>query len=258
MTTYAIIEDNPFALANLSQTVARIRPDWELLFASNSVGETLKRLEEKGVPSIFFMDIELADGKSFSIFNERNINVPVIFITAFDNFAIQAFNVNVVDYILKPFSMADLEKSVVRFENIWLGAGHKGQPDEASSRPVSDETEGKSAKRLLTVSGEKFNYINISDVSYFISEDNYVFAYLKQSSDRKMINLKNLTELQETINSDDFFRISRSVLASIGSIKSVSKYLRGRLKITLSNGLEQVEATLSADRREQFLNWLGR
>lgn len=245
MLRYAIIEDNVFALEMLKRLVAKLRPSYELVFTGGTVAEAVNLLKT-ATPDLLFLDIELSDGKCFNIFENQNTTIPIIFTTAYSEFAIQAFKVNSVDYLLKPITELDLAHALDKFEMFRTNniIAKQMPPDPHSSR-------------ILTESGDKYNYIDTDDVEYFISEDNYVFAHLKGGS-RRMIKLKNLSDLEAILSPKDFFRISRNMITSIGCISSVCKFLRGRLLVVLETSSGTVNINVSASRRDEFLAWYGR
>lgn len=251
MIKYAIIEDNVFAKEHLRLAIKKLRPGYELTFTGDSVESAVEFLKDNEV-NLIFMDIELSDGKCFSIFERIGTVVPVIFTTAYDEFAIQAFKVNGIDYLLKPVTHEALAHAIDKFEMLTL---HRAADNVApkASEPGANEP----VSRILTVSGDKYNYININDIAYFMSEENYVFAYLHKGR-RCMINLTNLSELEGILPSDRFFRLSRNIIASIESIVSAGKYFRGRLLVKLKSSCGEKDVTISATRRDQFLSWLGK
>lgn len=255
MTRYAIIEDNQFAMEHLCQSVKRLRRDYEPVFKASSVKETVDFLKSSPEVELIFMDIELADGKCFAIFDQIKTVIPIIFTTAYDEFAIQAFKVNGIDYLLKPVSDQDLAYAIDKFEH--LSSVRNPQPQVSPAVEESPTVSYAKTGRILTVSGEKYGYIAIDDIAYFISEDNYVFACLN-SGGHRLVNLTSLSYLEPMLPSDRFFRLSRSIIASIKSIESVSKYFRGRLLVKLKSGNEQREVIVSASNRDTFLEWLGR
>ena len=254
MIRFAIMEDNPFAMEHLCQSVKRLRRDYELVFKASSVKEAVDFLKSSPDVDLLFMDIELSDGKCFAIFDQVQTVIPIIFTTAYDEFAIQAFKVNGIDYLLKPVSDQDLAYAIYKFEH--LRSIRNPQPPYTPA-PEELPVAAVNTGRILTLSGEIYSYIDIYDIAYFISEDNYVFACLN-SGDRRLVNLTSLSYLEPMLPSDRFFRLSRSIIASIKSIESVSKYFRGRLLVKLKSGNLQREVIVSASNRDAFLEWFGR
>lgn len=245
MLRYAIIEDNVFALELLKRLVGKLRPSYDLVFTGGTVKEAVDLLKSNP-PDLLFLDIELSDGKCFSIFENLHTTIPIIFTTAYSEFAIQAFKVNSVDYLLKPITECDLAHALDKFEMF--------RANNALTRPMPQES---SSPRILTESGDKYSYIDIKDVEYFMSEDNYVFAHLKGGV-RCMIKIKNLSELEAVLPHNDFFRISRNIITSIWVISSVSKFFRGRLSVVLDSSFGSINISVSASRRDEFLVWYGR
>lgn len=245
---YAIVEDNPFAAEHLRMMIRKIRPEWKEIFTAKSVAKTIEYLNDKPDIDIIFLDIELNDGKCFKIFDTIHCTIPIIFTTAYDEFAIKAFKVNGVDYLLKPITPKDLSFAIDKFEHSY--ALRKPKEPIAIVSDISSD-------RLLTVSGDKYNYIALDDVRFFISEDNYAFAELKCGG-RKLLNISNLGEIEKLLPPTRFFRVSRNIIASIDCIHSTSKFLRGRLLLRLDSSEGEIEVTVSASRREEFLHWLGR
>lgn len=251
---YAIIEDNHFAREHLRILISKIRPDWELAFIGTSVASTVMYLKDSPDIDLMFMDIELSDGRCFAIFEQTGTTVPVIFTTAYDEFAIQAFKVNSLGYILKPVNENELNHAIDKYEYLRTQVMNGGHKDDSNIQ--SRDVAATSIQRILISSGDKYTYIHLDDISYFTSEDNYVFAFLKNGSSH-LITIKNLSSLDEMLPADRFFRLSRNVIASIESISSVSKYHRGRLKVVVCAGDSTIEIMVSAERRDYFLNWFG-
>lgn len=248
---YVIFEDELFAMQRLQLIVERLHPDYELAFKGTTVAEAIDFFQTGEAVDLVFMDIELADGNCFGISDEVNVNTPIIFTTAYDEFALRAFKVHSIDYLLKPIAESDLSLAITKFER--LRSERQSLPDysQLARQPKLGST------RILTVSGDNFLYIKLPEVAYFMSEDNYVFAYTTTGK-RRMTNFSNLQDVLKILPGEDFFQLSRNIIASIGSIRSVSKFFRGRLTVHLKAGDEEQECTVSSSRREEFLAWLGK
>jgi DNA-binding LytR/AlgR family response regulator len=249
---YLIIENEAFALENLKKIVARLRPDWHLQFTAESVEETVDYLISKPDVDLLFMDIELVDGNCFEIFKRVKIETPVIFTTAYDDFAIQAFKVNSIDYLLKPITEDAVSEALEKFERLQVKPAET--PDY--SQLLQQLMQPASRQRILISSGDNYGYVMIDDVAFFLSEDKYVFVYLR-SGVRRMTDFHNLGEVEGIVDTKRFFQVSRNIIASIGSIDKVSKYFNGRLKVIVKAGNEGQEAMVSAARRQAFIDWLG-
>lgn len=247
---YAIIEDNPFAMNHLEMVIGKLRPKWVNVFKGTTVEETVKFLQSGEAVDLLFMDIELSDGKCFKIFERTSTLVPVVFTTAYDEYALKAFKVNVVDYLMKPVTPKELGHAIDKFDH--LTSPHPMQA------PVEEQvTPSGSDCRILTVSNDRYSYIPIQDVAYFISEDNYVFAEMKAGG-RKLLNISNLSEIEKIMPAGSFFRVSRGIITSIDAVVSASKYFRGRLLLKIAAAGGVMEITVPASRRDEFLRWLGR
>lgn len=257
MITYAIIEDNIFAREHLNSVIGRLRPDWRLLFSAGSIETAADELVAAS-PDLLFMDIELSDGQCFELFEATGSLTPVIFTTSYDNHTLNAFKVNAIDYLLKPITADKLLHAVTKFEVLYASRQESCDfaPQAATPSTMTAEPSGVTS-RILTVEGDRYNYINLADIAYFVSEDKYVFAHL-HANKRKMISITNLSDLEQILPTDRFFRLSRGVIASIDSIVSVSKYFRGRLLVRVRDSEQETSISVSPARRDEFLHWLGR
>lgn len=250
--SYIIVEDEYFALENLKSIISELRPKWKLAYTSESVEDTVRFYACGGRCDLAFMDIELVDGNCFEIFSKTDIETPVIFTTAYDEYAIRAFKVNSVDYILKPVSQEAAKAAIEKFEK-WktLQEGHTDYRQIAMSLAAF----GRGHKRLLISHGDEYTYVDMNDVAYFISEDKYVFAVDFQGK-RNMTEYTNLNLLENDIDATKFFQAARNVIVNISAVMQVRKYFNGRLKLIVRNGVSQFQVIVSAARRDMFLEWL--
>ena len=177
------------------------------------------------MPALIFMDIELTDGNCFEIFNRININTPIIFTTAYDNYLFKAFKVNSVDYLLKPIMARDVEAGIRKFERNMMALDHKVIKELQATIHYRD--------RILISTGDIYKNIRVSDIAYFISEDKYIFAITFNGS-KHITSFPNLTTLYETLDQHIFFHIARNTIVHLQAISAVSKYFSGRLKVTRS------------------------
>lgn len=256
MITYAIIEDNVFAREHLQYAIAQLRPDWQLLFTVGSIESASEELATSE-PDLLFLDIELSDGQCFELFDNSASIIPVIFTTSYDSHALNAFKVNAIDYLLKPISADKLLQAITKFEVLYANRAPSLDTSTREVEPTSTQYTSVVTDRILTIDGDRYNYINLEDIAYFLCEDKYIFAILN-SGKRKMISMTNLSELDQFLPPARFFRLSRGVIASIGSIASVNKYFRGRLMVRIKAGEQDTSISVSPARRDEFLHWLGR
>lgn len=250
---YAIVENEFYARESLKRIIASIRPEYELVVQSESVEDTVATLGSRDDIDLIFMDVELVDGNCFEIFRKVKVEIPVIFTTAYNEFAIQAFSVNSVDYILKPVSEQALEDALCKFERHYTSS-EELHTDYAA---IAGTFAGRRAKsRILTVSGDNYSFVDTSNIAFFLSEDKYVYLFTSKG-ERRLTEYQNLNDVEADIDRNDFFRLSRSVVAGISSIISVKKHFNGRLKVFIVSGKERLEIIVSAARKESFLQWFG-
>jgi len=252
-----IIEDEPFAQKELERLLKSSSYDVEILDYIDSVEESVKWLNANSA-DLIFMDIQLSDGLSFEIFDKVNIETPVIFTTAFDEYAIRAFKVNSIDYLLKPIELDDLKKALSKFEHSFS----KQEKAEVVESYLSKEqlekllslyrpTNYKS--RFIAKLGDNIKHIAVEEIPYFYFEEKVVFL-VTQSNDRYIVDY-TLDQLETLLDPKSFFRINRKYIASIDSIEKVSKYFNSRLKIRLKPHIDD-EILISRAKVKDFINWL--
>lgn len=252
---YAIIEDESYARESLQRGIRRLRPDYEMVFSADSVKEGVAKLEEKGSPDLVFMDIELSDGICFEIFEAVNVECPVIFTTAYDEYAIRAFKVNSIDYLLKPVGDAELSLALTKFERV--STGSRTPNDYRKIESELQQNGDADVRRMLLVSGDRFSWAPLDEVRLIESEDDYVFVTLSDGK-RSLSAQRSLSKTLATLPGSLFFQIDRSTIVSIEAITSVSKYFKGRLQVKVSAGKESRSYLVSSSRRDDFLKWLGK
>ncbi len=247
---YAIIEDEHIAQQQLQELIRSFRPNWQLEMTAESIEESVEYLADYHGLDLIFMDIELADGNCFEIFKEVKIDTPVIFTTAYDEYAIQAFSINSVQYLLKPLVEEDLHKAIVKFETVC-----KSREESMMYQNIAMKL-NPYRNRILALSGDNYVPILVNEIAFFLSENKYVYAYLLDGR-RKLTEFSNLSEVMGNLNPNDFTMISRNVVTSIFAVKHVARFFKGRLLVTIVAGSEKLEVMVSAARRQCVLDWLG-
>ena len=248
MIKYAILEDERFAYEEIRRMMDVLRPDYILQAWMDSVENAVSVLE-KEEPDLILADVSLSDGLCFDVFEHIPVRVPVIFTTAYDEYALHAFKVNSVDYLLKPIEEKDLERALMKFESnrlpVSLSEGYK----------KLEETYLENAKknRFLVSVGDTFHYIETSDIAFFYSEEKYV--YLHTFSGKRYIVGYSLEHLDKMLDRHDFFRVSRGCIAHIKSVRKASKYFGSRLSITFQPECPQ-KVIVSRNRVADFLKWM--
>lgn len=242
-----IIEDEPIAAARLEKMVAKLYSDVNVLSQPDSIKSSIAFFE-KNVEEIdlVFMDIHLSDGQSFQIFDQVDINAPIIFTTAYDEYALKAFDVNSIDYLLKPIKEDDLKRAIDKWKNL--------------TKPKSIALENKNAinnltkqSRIVVRYGSVIKAIEITESAYFYTSQKVTFMVLK-SGESLPID-ENLDELENILDAKDFFRINRQYIVSFSSIESMTAYSKSRVKLQLKPASEE-ETIVSTERSSEFKKWL--
>lgn len=247
---YLIIEDEPLAQEELVRMLKALDPNFILLASIDSVKQSIEWFNTNEQPDIVFMDIHLSDNICFEIFNKVEITAPVIFTTAYDQYAIEAFKTNGIAYLLKPIEEDELIAALKKFRtltntNIELSSIH--------SHIQQLSTLNSYKERVLAKVGDNYQHVAMQDVAYFYSEDHYTFVATKDKQ-RYIINY-TLDTLVEQINPQQFFRISRQFIVNINAINNISKHFNGRLKITVTPSFSE-DIYVSRNRVQTFLAWL--
>ncbi|MDO9254917.1 MAG: LytTR family DNA-binding domain-containing protein [Bacteroidales bacterium] len=253
-----IIEDESATARRLQKLLLELDSSIEVLAVHESISQTVNWLKEHGEPDLMFMDVNLSDGLSFGIFKEIEVNCPVIFTTAYDEYAIQAFKVNSIDYLLKPINKENLADSLNKYykltnikteTKIDIARLDIGKLAQALGIQKPDYM-----KRLIVRYGEVIKAIEIKDVAYFYSDEKIVFMTLREGKtypvDFTLDHLENRTDPEL------FFRINRKFLISYHAIEKMISYSKSRIKITLDPPCE-LEAISSTERSGDFKEWLA-
>jgi len=248
-----IIEDEPFAQQEIIRLLSEADPSIKVQKCIDSIEGSVKYLTEHKEIDLIFMDIQLSDGLSFEIFNLTEVKPPVIFTTAYDEYAIKAFKVNSIDYLLKPIDEEDLVKALEKFKK--LQVYDESYFSTKQLKEVLGLYRPSYKNRLVVRLGDKIQHIDTKDIAYFYSEDKVSFLFTSKGS-RFIINY-SLEEIGSFMNPDEFYRINRQIIANISAISTIDKYFNSRLKIGLIPEME-VDVLISRTKVSDFLNWLER
>lgn len=252
-----IIEDEMLAAEGLERQIKIAEPTATIVGTLESVRDALVYFKEKPMPDIVFSDIQLADGLSFEIFEQVEVKCPIVFTTAYDAFALKAFKVNAVDYILKPCAAADIAKAL---EKIRLLQGEKQEKtllDTAIIQRLSETfTPPQYKQRFLVKLGDNMTSVPVEDILFFWSENKIVF--LRHTNGKKYIANFTLEQLENVLNPQHFFRINRQFLLSLTAIKQLTAHSNSRLKVFLNYPPDENEVIVARERVEAFKNWLDR
>jgi len=247
-----IIEDETPAASRLAKMLQGIDAGIEIVRKLDSVEASVKYLETSERPDLIFMDIQLADGLSFSIFEQVRLDTPVIFTTAFDNYMLKAFKVNSIDYLLKPIDGKELSQAVQKYKQLYTDSGN-GLAGKIG-RLMQEMNTAKYKQRLLIRRGQQLQSIKTSDIAYCHADGKLCFA--TDFSGNNYLLDHTLGQLEGCLEPSQFFRMNRQLLVNIESIKKVHTWLGGRLKVELAP-TTGVDTVVSRERVNGFKEWLG-
>lgn len=245
-----IIEDENLAAKRLAKLVKDILPEAEISGNLDTVTSSIKWLSMHPEPDLIFLDIQLGDGNSFEIFEKVKINAPVIFCTAYDQYAMKAFKLNSIDYLLKPVDPEELRNAMNKFQS-----GKKAPALTLDQiRNLLQPVQKTYKNRFLVKTGERIQTIDIHEISFFYSEDKVTLLQTRQN--KKYIIDYTLDEVEEMVDAEQFFRLNRKYICSISAIREVFTYSNSRLKIHLENCADN-DILISREKMGPFKNWLG-
>ncbi|UFH53486.1 LytTR family DNA-binding domain-containing protein [Spirosoma sp. KNUC1025] len=252
-----LIEDEELAVRKLSKLLQEIDPTVQIVGSMASVRASVDFLKSQPAPDLILMDIELADGQSFEIFEQTPVESPVIFTTSYDEYALKAFKVNSIDYLLKPIKRHELEASLAK---------HKRLLD----RPVVQErvafdslvqqlrqqlqpTEHR--KRFLVRHLTQWMPVEVSDIAYFFSEEGV--SLFRTKTNQKFSIDYTLDELESMLDPSQFFRANRQFIVDITAVQQIHPHFNNKLKLTLKPASEH-EILVSRERATDFKKWMGK
>lgn len=246
--TILIIEDELKAAERLSKLVKDLEPDAVIPEPLESVEESVQWLADNPKPDVILMDIELADGKSFEIFNHHTVQTKVIFCTAFDEYALEAFKHHGVAYLLKPIKKEELHEALnlalesqlsdIDYDKLAEAMARRNQPHQ---------------KRLLVKLGQRYKAISTDDIAYAFTEDKSVMVMTTEG--REIPVDQTLEQLEHILDPVKFFRINRKIIVNIEAIENMYAWSRSRLKLELLPKRD-IEAIVATDRASNFKQWL--
>jgi two-component system, LytTR family, response regulator LytT len=247
-----ILEDEPLAAKRIERLVNTVVPDAQILDKIESVRGAVRWFESNPQPDLILMDIQLADGLSFEIFQQATVTAPIIFTTAYDEYAIKAFKVNSVDYLLKPIEQDELEAAFEKFKNLRT-ATTTDQIGKVLETFLNQNQKTEWKSRFLLKAANRFDVVEVADVAYLFAEDKVVF--LVTESGKKYIIDETLDEVEQKLNPKYFFRLNRKYLSQLATIERMEPHFNGRIKINLS-GRDDNEIYVSREKADAFKNWL--
>lgn len=246
-----IIEDEMLAAERLQLLIKKYDPSINILATLESIEESVQWLQARPAPDLLFVDIHLSDGHSFEIFKKIKLHKPVIFTTAYDNYALDAFQLFSIDYILKPITAEALGAAINKYKAI---ATHLTANNYALlSDQVKENFSARYKNRFLAKVGQRSFFLQAEEVAYFFADNKIVYLVDKEGN-RFIINF-TLEKLEPLLDPHHFFRVNRKMIIHARSIEQVKPYFNNRLKLTLKEIKTDEEIIISRERVNDFKEW---
>ncbi|SEL85119.1 LytR/AlgR family response regulator transcription factor [Parapedobacter koreensis] len=255
-----VIEDERLAVEKLLQVLRKVRPTAQVIGVADSIAAAVAWLTANpGKPDLILMDIELADGQSFAIFDQVAVESPIIFVTSYDEYALKAFKVNSIDYLLKPIQQDDLKLALEKFDRTQAIFKDNGRQQADIQKLIQELQKGTDAtayrKRFLVKHLQKLMPIEVANISYFFYEDRVTF--FRTPDGVNYIVDYPVDEIETMLDPNMFFRINRGMLVAIHSIHQINPYFGNRLEIKLKPQYDK-EVIVSREKVSNFKVWLGK
>jgi DNA-binding LytR/AlgR family response regulator len=255
-----IIEDEELAVKKLRKTLESVDETAEVVGVAESIRASVNWLQTNPSPDLILMDIELCDGQSFEIFDKVQVNSTVIFTTSYDEFALKAFKVNSVDYLLKPVQKEDLKAALAKLKHMKEMYGAQNNSASLNVENLVKELQQKLQpkefrKRFLVKHAQKLVSVEVEEIAYFYSDGRLNF--FKTYDSRKFVVDYTMDELEEMLDPARYFRISRSFYVSINSIDQIHDYFGNRLLLHLKPTVDK-ESIVSREKVTDFKLWMGK
>jgi DNA-binding LytR/AlgR family response regulator len=244
-----IVEDEPLAAERLKLLLGAFDPGIEVMDVLDSISGTRDWLSQKPTPDIIFLDIELADGRGFQILPFISQDCPIIFTTAYDNFALDAFQHFSVDYLLKPISSQLLARALNRYKSIRQRHTLKANTNIEAFPLVQKQYKS----RFIVKIGNRMGFVETDDISYFYADGKTVLL-VNREGNKYVVNF-TLDKLEQMLDPCKFFRFNRKVIGHVKAISDIRSYLNNRLRICLIAGKQNDEAIISRERVQAFKEW---
>lgn len=248
-----IIEDEIPAARLLTSMLSSLRPQWDITLVQGSVDEAVEWFAEHPHPDLIFLDIHLTDGNAFDFLTAAKPTSAVIFTTAYDEYAIRAFTVNSIDYILKPVDEQRLGEAIRKYEELYEKKWHGSEEYMQMLLDSLNIPDHKYRRRFLISSGESFWSLQVDSIAYFYSEEKVTFA-VTPSGKEHIVGL-SLNKLEEQLDPDQFFRVNRQIIVNIDAVECAVPLFKGRIKVKVSPPFK-TEIVVSEGRAAFFRLWL--
>jgi DNA-binding LytR/AlgR family response regulator len=258
-TKILIVEDEELAVKKLQKTLLAVDESAEVVGVTDSIKGTVEWLQNNKLPDLILMDIELADGQSFEVFNLVEVKVPVIFTTSYDEYALKAFKVNSIDYLLKPIQKEELQAALEKFKQVSSPGQSDNKPDlniDNLIKELQQKLQPKEyRKRFLVKQAQKLVSIDVADIAYFYSDGRLNF--FKTTDNKKYVVDYTMDELEDMLDPEKYFRTSRSFYVSVDCIDQIHDYFGNRLLLHLTPAVDK-EVLVSREKVMDFKKWMGK
>ncbi|WBX75128.1 LytTR family DNA-binding domain-containing protein [Tenacibaculum ovolyticum] len=246
-----IIEDEKPAARRLSRMLSGLNIEVQTML--HSVEESINWFQDNKHPDLIFLDIQLSDGLSFEIFEEIEVKSAIIFTTAYDEYALKAFKLNSIDYLLKPLDEDELKVAVDKFKENQIKQSDVQVNIDDIRKLLINPVDRKFKKRFTIKVGQHIKIIHVDEIECFYSENKS--TYIHTNANRNYLIDHSLEHWQEQLNPEHFFRVNRTFIVHINAIKDIISYTNSRLKIILHTYTE-TEIIVSRERVKEFKNWI--
>ena len=248
-----IIEDEVLAAQSLQKLVSEVAPDTEVIGVLQSIEESVAWFNENPMPDLIFMDIHLADGSSFAIFEQVQITCPIIFTTAYDEYALKAFEVSSIDYLLKPINRNDLTRAMSKYKSLVADKSFDTQALNELVQKIGTSKKYKSC--FLVPERDKLIPLVTSNIAYFYIDTKTVKAISLDEHTYYMS--QTLDDIMMQLNPDDFFRANRQFIVSRKAIKDLTIWFGNKLSLNLLVKIPE-EIIISKAKVSEFKNWFSK
>lgn len=243
-----IVEDEYLLADELEDMILSADSSINIVAKLDSVQESVEWFKHNSC-DLVFMDIHLSDGISFSIFEKVNIDIPVVFTTAYDHYSIKAFDVNSIAYLLKPIKEEDVQKSLNKFSTI----NSSQSIDYSAIKSLISKASIQCKQRFVLRMGKIQKPVSVSDISYFMADDKFLLAIVKDG--KKYFCDSTLARLEKELDANDFYRVNRKYIVSFSAVKELLSYSKSRIKLKLSPETEE-DVIISSSKAKEFIEWL--
>jgi DNA-binding LytR/AlgR family response regulator len=245
-----IVEDETAAYENLVEIITGIDPSIQIAGNTESIRQTIRWLKINQMPDLILMDIHLSDGNAFSIFNNITIETPIIFTTAYDEYAIEAFKVNSIDYLLKPIKAEEMERALVKFRKLTRPDILQYLSHLAQLTPIPGYKD-----KLLIPFKDKLHPVNLTEISFFYTTDKNTRIFLKNGNSYPYS--KTLDQIEDSLNPADFIRANKQFIIARNSVKNITIWFDSRLLVTLDTEPPE-RIYVSKNKAAEFKAWMVR